>query len=130
MPSMKTAHFPNGLDEAARAAASTAEGPVLGGAYGGDLASLAKPGGRLNLDPDTVQHDLARLVLCLVEVVRQLMERQALRRVEGGRLTADQVEALGSTLMRLEERMTELKAHFGVTGEELSLDLQNLIDDI
>lgn len=95
-----------------------------------DPENSAFPAGRLDLNPDTVQHDLARLVLCLVEVLRQLMERQALRRVEGGRLTAEQIEALGLTLMRLEERMAELKQHFGVTGEELRLDLGGLIDDI
>ena len=66
------------------------------------------PGARLDVNPNSVQHDLARLVLCLVEVVRQLMERQALRRVEGGRLTDEEIEALGLTLMRLEERMDEL----------------------
>ncbi len=92
------------------------------------LASLDAHSGRLNLDPDTVQHDLARLVLCLVEVVRQLMEKQALRRVDSGRLTEEQVESLGLTLMRLEERMAELKAHFGVTGDELRLDLQEIME--
>jgi Gas vesicle protein K len=91
--------------------------------------SLGRPGGRLNLDSDTVQHDLARLVLCLVEVIRQLVERQALRRVDGGRLNADQIEKLGVTLMRLEERMDELKEHFGVTGEELNLDLGGLVEE-
>ncbi len=86
--------------------------------------------GRLDLDSDTVQHDLARLVLSLVEVVRQLVERQALRRVEGGRLAPEQIEKLGLTLMRLEERMEELKVHFGVTGEELRLDLGGLVEEI
>jgi hypothetical protein len=87
-------------------------------------------GGRVDLDSDTVQHDLARLVLGLVEVIRQLIERQALRRVEGGRLTEEQIERLGLTLMRLEGRMNELKDHFGVTGEELSLDLGGIIEEI
>ena len=77
-----------------------------------------------------MQHDLARLVLGLVEVVRQLVERQALRRVEGGRLTPEQIEKLGLTLMRLEERMDELKEHFGVTGEELGLDLGGLFEEL
>jgi len=87
-------------------------------------------GDRVDLDSDTVQHDLARLVLGLVEVIRQLIERQAMRRVEGGRLTAEQIERLGLTLMRLEERMEELKDHFGVTGEELRLDLGGIVEEI
>lgn len=85
--------------------------------------------GRLEMNPETVQHDLARLVLGLVEVIRQLIERQALRRVEGGALEPDQVERLGLTLMRLEERMEALKEHFGVTGDELRLDLSALVDE-
>ena len=121
MQNLNTAPRLNGLDEAAGAAFALAD------ATGG---SCAPASARLDLDPDTVQHDLARLVLCLVEVLRQLMERQALRRVEGGRLTAEQIEALGLTLMRLEERMNELKQHFGVDGEELRLDLGGLIGDI
>jgi hypothetical protein len=86
--------------------------------------------GRFEMNPDTVQHDLARLVLGLIEVVRQLVERQALRRVEGGALSPDQVERLGLTLMRLEERMEELKEHFGVKGDELRFDLGALIDEL
>jgi hypothetical protein len=91
---------------------------------------LGLQGGQLALNPDTVQHDLAKLVLCLVEVLRQLIERQALRRVEGGKLPEEQVERLGLTLMRLEERMEELKEHFGVTGEELRLDLGGLVEEM
>lgn len=85
---------------------------------------------RVALNPDTVQNDLARLVLGLVEVVRQLMERQALRRVEGGRLRPDQIEKLGLTLMKLEERMDELKEHFDVQDSELLFNLSGLIDEI
>jgi hypothetical protein len=85
---------------------------------------------RIALDPDTVQHDLAKLVLSLVETIRQLVERQALRRVEGGRLSDAQIERMGLTLMRLEERMAELKAQFGLSGEELRLDLGGLLNDI
>lgn len=85
---------------------------------------------RVALNPETVQHDLARLVLGLVEVVRQLMERQALRRVEGGRLRPDQIEKLGLTLMKLDERMGELKDHFGLKDDELLFDLSGLIDEM
>jgi uncharacterized protein YjiS (DUF1127 family) len=78
---------------------------------------------RISLDPEAAQKDLAALVLTLVELLRQLMERQALRRVEDGTLTDDQIEDIGTTLMALEERMTELREHFGLRPEDLNLDL-------
>jgi Gas vesicle protein K len=78
---------------------------------------------RLDADPENVERGLAQLVLTLVELLRQLMERQALRRVEAGGLDAETVERLGSTLMALEERMEELKTAFGLTDEDLNLDL-------
>ncbi|URN04117.1 gas vesicle protein K [Actinomadura madurae] len=78
---------------------------------------------RLRSDPETVERDLVKLVLTLVELVRQLMERQALRRAEGGDLTEEQVEALGLALMRLEEAMGRLKDHFGLDEHDLNLDL-------
>jgi hypothetical protein len=70
-----------------------------------------------------VARGLAQLVLTLVELVRQLMERQAIRRVEAGGLSADQIERLGQALMALEQRMEELKEEFGLTEEDLNLDL-------
>lgn len=84
-----------------------------------------QPGRRLRIDtdPETAQKDLAALVLALVELLRQLMERQALRRVEQGSVTDEQVEKLGLTLMALEQRMTELREHFGLTPEDLNIDL-------
>jgi hypothetical protein len=78
---------------------------------------------RLRSDPETVERDLVKLVLTLVELIRQLMERQALRRAEGGDLTGEQVEALGLALMRLDEAMTRLKDHFGLDDHDLNLDL-------
>jgi hypothetical protein len=93
-------------------------------------AASRGPAQRIALDPETVQHDLAKLVLSLVETVRQLLERQALRRVDGGRLSPAQIEQMGLTLMRLEERMEELKSQFGLSGEELRLDLGHLIDGL
>lgn len=78
---------------------------------------------RLRSDPETVERDLVKLVLTLVELIRQLMERQALRRAEGGDLSGDQIEALGLALMRLEEAMTRLKDHFGLDDHDLNLDL-------
>jgi len=78
---------------------------------------------RLDTRPETAEKDLAALVLTIVELLRQLMERQALRRVEDGSLTEDQIEKIGLTLMALEERMAELREHFGLAPEDLNLDL-------
>ena len=78
---------------------------------------------RIETDPDEVQRDLVRLVLTVIELVRQLMERQALRRVDTGDLTDEQVENLGLALMRLEEAMTELQERFDIDARDLNLDL-------
>jgi hypothetical protein len=78
---------------------------------------------RIDADPENVERGLAGLVLTIVELLRQLMERQAIRRVEAGGLTDEQVERLGSTLMLLEQRMEELREVFGLTEEDLNLDL-------
>jgi hypothetical protein len=79
--------------------------------------------GRISADPDTVERGLAQLVLTLVELLRQLMERQALRRMESGTLDDDEIDRLGETFMKLAERMDELKAEFGLRDEDLNLDL-------
>ena len=70
-----------------------------------------------------VERGLAQLVLTLIELVRQLMERQAIHRIEAGGLTDEQIERLGQTLMALEERMEELKEHFELTEGDLNLNL-------
>jgi hypothetical protein len=78
---------------------------------------------RVNADRENLEKGLAQLVLTLVELLRQLMERQALRRIEGGSLSPDEVERLGETFMLLEQRMEELKDEFGLEDEDLNLDL-------
>ena len=78
---------------------------------------------RINADPESVERGLAQLVLTIVELLRQLMERQALRRVDGGTLSDEQVERLGRTFMELDRRMEELREQFGLTAEDLNLDL-------
>src|SRR4051812_19356758 len=79
---------------------------------------------RIRTDPETVERDLAALVLTVIELIRQLMEKQALRRVdEDESLTDEQVEQLGVALMKLDEAMERLKDHFGLTAEDLNLDL-------
>jgi cob(I)alamin adenosyltransferase len=83
---------------------------------------------RVNADPERVEQGLARLVLTLVELLRQLMERQALRRMEQGSLDDEQIERLGQTFMKLAARMEELKVEFGLRDEDLNLNLGPLGD--
>jgi Gas vesicle protein K len=78
---------------------------------------------RLNAAPESLEKGLAQLVLTIVELLRQLMERQALRRIESGTLTDEEVERLGRTFMALSERMDELKDVFGLEDRDLNLDL-------
>lgn len=79
--------------------------------------------GRIALRPDDAQNGLAKLVLTLVELIRQLLERQALRRIDAGSLTDAEVERLGTTFMQLAEQMERLKREFGLEDEDLNLDL-------
>ncbi|MEU8435646.1 gas vesicle protein K [Streptomyces sp. NPDC029216] len=81
------------------------------------------PGRRIRTGPDSAAEDLVKLVLTLVELLRQLIERQALRRVEAGGLTEAQEEELGATLLALHDRMTELCAQHGFSLADLNLDL-------
>lgn len=83
---------------------------------------------RIEADPEKVERGLAQLVLTLIELLRQLMERQALRRMEQGTLDDDEIERLGLTFMRLAERMEELKAEFGLRDSDLNLNLGPLGD--
>lgn len=78
---------------------------------------------RLPLDSSQVEQGLAKLVLTIIELLRQLMEKQAMRRVESDSLTDEQIEELGLTLMRLEEKMEELKLIFGLEHEDLNIEL-------
>ena len=91
---------------------------------GGELPSIeeALPR-RLNADPENLEKGLAQLVLTIVELLRQLMERQALRRIDDGTLSDEQIERLGQTFMKLAERMDELRDEFGLTAEDLNLNL-------
>ena len=78
---------------------------------------------RVNADPESLERGLAQLVLTIVELLRQLMERQALRRIDSGGLSDEQEERLGRTFMELDRRMAELREEFGLTEEDLNLDL-------
>jgi len=78
---------------------------------------------RINADPERVEQGLAKLVLTLIELLRRLLEKQALRRIEAGSLTSEEIERMGVTFLRLEQKMAELRAHFGLEAEDLNLDL-------
>lgn len=78
---------------------------------------------RIDCTPDNIEQGLAKLVLSLIELLRQLLERQAIRRMEGGSLTDQQVEEMGEALMKLEAKIHELAANFGLTPADLNLDL-------
>ncbi|HEX6694635.1 MAG TPA: gas vesicle protein K [Longimicrobiales bacterium] len=78
---------------------------------------------RIEANADDIETGLARLVLTIVELLRQVMEHQAVRRMEGGSLSDEEIEQLGLSLMRLQERLEEIKTAFGLAGEELNIDL-------
>ena len=78
---------------------------------------------RINVDPQSVEQGLAKLVLTLIEFIRRLLEKQAIRRMEGGDLSPEQLEDLGLALMRLEQKLQELKTQFGLEDEDLNIDL-------
>lgn len=83
---------------------------------------------KLKLTPDNADSGLAKLVLTLIELIRKLVEKQAMRRVDGGSLTDEEIERLGETLMNLELKMEELKKHFDLTDSDLNINLGPLGD--
>ena len=78
---------------------------------------------RLNTDPDKIENGLAKLVLTLIEVLRKVLEHQAVRRMEGGHLSDAEIEKLGIALLRLNDRMQDMKGIFGLTDDDLQIDL-------
>ena len=83
---------------------------------------------KIEANPENAEKGLAKLVLTLIELIRKLMEKQAMRRVEAGSLTDEEIERVGETLMKLENKMKELKEIFGLKDEELNLNLGPLGD--
>ena len=83
---------------------------------------------RIDANPQNVEKGLAKLVLTLIELIRQLLEKQAMRRMEAGSLSDDQIEDLGITLMKLEHKMKELQAIFGLEDKDLNINLGPLGD--
>lgn len=89
------------------------------------LEETASKGGpqRVDCSPDNIEQGLARLVLTLIELLRQLLERQAIRRMQGGSLSEEEIENMGTALMKLEAKIRELAGHFGLSLADLNLDL-------
>jgi hypothetical protein len=87
------------------------------------LDALGRPAARLNANADDVQRSVAQLVLTLVEFIRRLLERQAIRRMEAGTLTEKEIEQIGTALMRLERTIRDMARRFGLKPEDLNLDL-------
>ena len=85
------------------------------------VAAASPP--RWNANPDDVRRSVLKLVLTLVELIRQLLERQAIRRMEAGTLSDEETESVGLALMRLQETITDLAKQFDISPDELNLDL-------
>ncbi|MBI4743338.1 MAG: gas vesicle protein K [Actinobacteria bacterium] len=83
---------------------------------------------RINIDPKNVENGMAKLVLTLIELIRKLLEKQVMRRVEGGSLSEEEIEQVGEALMKIEDKMRELKEIFGLKDEDLKIDLGPLGD--
>lgn len=89
-----------------------------------ELTALARTlPDRINADPERVEQGLARLVLTVIELLRKVLEHQAVRRMDGGSLSEQEVEQLGLALMKLSQRMDDLKETFGLSDDDLSIDL-------
>lgn len=98
-----------------------------GGGQGGPRAAAIFPG-RIDANPESAEQGLAKIVLALIDILRRLMEKQAIRRIEGGSLTDEEIERMGETFLKLEQKMEELKVVFGLRDEDLDLDLGPLKD--
>ena|SRR5262252_9788168 len=83
---------------------------------------------RIDVDPEGIEQGLAQLVLTLIEYLRQVLERQAVRRMEGGSLSEEEIERVGLALMKLEEKVHDLAEHFGLRPDDLNINLGPLGD--
>ena len=97
--------------------------------YASQLADLGMTNlEHIDADPSNVEQGLAKLVLTIIELLRQLLEKQAIRRMDSGTLTDEQIERMGETFLKLQLKMEELKTAFGLEGEDLNLNLGPLGD--
>jgi hypothetical protein len=87
------------------------------------LREAASVPGRVELSPENIEQGLAKLVLTLIDFLRQLLERQAIRRMEGGTLSDEEIEQMGEALMKLEARIQELAEQFGLSPADLNINL-------
>lgn len=110
------------LDEFARELGGRRDGSTPAAEVAGMLPR------RINANQTTVEKDVAKLVLALVDLVRRLMERQAVRRVNAGSLSEDEIERMGETFLKLGRRMEELRTAFGLEREDLELNLGPIRD--
>ncbi len=92
-------------------------------AMGADPLAAVQPARRLNIDPEQVRNGLAQLVLALIKLLHELLERQAIARMDAGNLSEAEIERLGSTLMKQSEQLDRLREVFGLSEDDLNLDL-------
>ena len=88
---------------------------------------LSQLSNKLDLDPERSADDLVKLVLSLVNTIRELMEKQSLRKIKNDELTEAQIEKVGATFLALENKMNELKEHFGFSDDDLDIDLNKFL---
>jgi hypothetical protein len=88
-----------------------------------DVLPSSQPARRLNIDPEQVRNGLAQLVLALIKLLHELLERQAIARMDAGNLSEEEIERLGSTLMRQSEQLDRLREVFDLSEDDLNLDL-------
>jgi hypothetical protein len=112
--------LPSEQDQPPNDAAETSPDELTGAALKAIARALPE---RINADPDRVEQGLARLVLTVIELLREVLEHQAIRRMDGGSLSDAEIERLGLALLKLNQRMDELKTIFGLTDEDLNIDL-------
>lgn len=109
-----------------RSGASAGEGSPIADPHPAEVALQALARAlpeRIDADPEKIEQGLARIVLTVVELLRRVLEHQAVRRMDGGTLSDEEIERLGLALLKLSERMEELKTTFGLTDDDLSIDL-------
>jgi hypothetical protein len=102
---------------------STPAGPAIDDSVSELIALANALPERINADPEKVEQGLARLVLTVIELLRRVLEHQAVRRMDGGGLSDEQVERLGLALLRLNDRMDDLKQTFGLTDDDLKIEV-------
>ena len=116
VPTVPTVHAVPAHGATSSAAIPTIVGPER-------PSPLPRPGGKLNVDPENVKNGLAQLVLVVVRLLHELLEKQAVKRIDGGSLTDEQIERLGTTLMLQAQELRKLQTLFGFDDEEMNLDL-------